>query len=301
MWLSGQLPYEQCRATFERIGHRIIPTTSIWRQSQAYGERMQAVACEEQQRLSVERTTLPDEDEPTRKSVGMDGGMVHIRQEGWKEIKVGSVCDIAQRAVYDPSIQEITDVTYGINTAYTAVLGAVEQFKPAMWALAVAQGVPIAADTCVSADGAAWIWNLAADRFPMSIEIVDWYHAVRRLNDASQALYPDAPDRATRWFKNRKHDLFQGHVWKIIEPLQAAGLSEHYTYFLTHQRRMHYHEFRENAYLIGSGTTESGVKQFKARLTASGMRWSRPGAQRMIAIRSAVLGQSFDTIWQSVA
>jgi hypothetical protein len=29
------------------------------------------------------------------------------------------------------------------------------------------------------------------------------------------------------------------------------------------------------------------------------MRWSRPGAQRMFAIRSAVLNRSFDQLWQA--
>lgn len=52
---------------------------------------------------------------------------------------------------------------------------------------------------------------------------------------------------------------------------------------------------------IGSGAEESSVKQFKARLPGAGMRWSRPGAERMLIIRAAVLPGDFDTLWQHAA
>jgi hypothetical protein len=42
---------------------------------------------------------------------------------------------------------------------------------------------------------------------------------------------------------------------------------------------------------------ESGVKQFKQRLTAPGMRWKIDNAQRMLVIRAAVLGKDFDSLW----
>ena len=76
--------------------------------------------------------------------------------------------------------------------------------------------------------------------------------------------------------------------------LNQAGLSEFAHYFETHQARMRYLDFQEAGLPIGSGSVESEVKQFKHRLTAPGMRWSRPGVERMIPIRPAVLDGSFD-------
>jgi len=64
---------------------------------------------------------------------------------------------------------------------------------------------------------------------------------------------------------------------------------------------MHYLDFQEAGFPIGSGSVESEVKQFKQRLTAPGMHWSRPGAQRMIPIRAAVLDGSFDVRWSQAA
>ncbi len=67
----------------------------------------------------------------------------------------------------------------------------------------------------------------------------------------------------------------------------------------THQRRMQYQRFREDGCLLGSGMVECGGKQFKARFCGPGMRWNRTGLERLIPIRAAVLGESFDSMWQA--
>ena len=149
----------------------------------------------------------------------------------------------------------------------------------------------------MTADGAEWIWNLAADLFPDSTQIVDWYHATQHLAQAAHALFPEDETRAGEWYRHLQTPLFQGEIWKITRPLQQAGLADHARYFEHHQRRMQYQEFREEGWLIGSGPVESEVKQYKARLTGPGMRWARPNAERMLVIRSAVLGSDFDTLW----
>ncbi len=84
VWLSGLLPYEQASAVFERIGHRLIPGVSLWRQARRYGARLEAEGQAQQEAVSVERVVLPDRRrvEVGVKGVGMDGGMVHIRGEG---------------------------------------------------------------------------------------------------------------------------------------------------------------------------------------------------------------------------
>ncbi len=71
--------------------------------------------------------------------------------------------------------------------------------------------------------------------------------------------------------------------------------------FETHQARLRSLDFQEAGLPIGSGSVESEVKQFKQRLTAPGMHWSRPGAERMIPIRAAVLDGSFDQRWDQAA
>lgn len=62
---------------------------------------------------------------------------------------------------------------------------------------------------------------------------------------------------------------------------------------------MQYQEFWEQGYPMGSGAIESGVKRSRQRFCGSGMRWSHPGAERMTVIRSAVLSDDFDHLWEA--
>ena len=299
VWLSAMLPYEQASQVFERIGYRSIPASSIWRQNQAHGERMRVYLKREEGRVKPERVVLPPpgKDHQQVKGISMDGGMVNIREEGWKEMKVGAIFDVERRLERDPITQEGVLEGHGVNVGYAAELGTPEDFGPALWRLAVEREVPQAARSSVTADGAQWIWNLTGDYFPDSEQIVDWYHACEHLAGASAALYPDEPQRAQGWFKARRANLFLGEVQVITGLLDQAGLSDQSRYFHNHQRRMRYQEYREDGYPIGSGTVESGIKQFKCRLTGPGMRWSRESAERMLVVRGAAMGGNFDELW----
>jgi hypothetical protein len=304
VWLSGVVnSYRQAEEVFARIGHQQVPRMSVWRQAQAHGERMKAYLAHQQELVRPERVVLPPPglDHEQRQGISMDGGMVNIRDEGWKEFKVGAVYDVEQRPAPDPVTDELVEQAHGVNIAYRAVLGSVEHFAPALWVEAVKHAVPQAADSSVTADGAEWIWNLTADYFPDSIQIVDWYHACQHLAGAAATLYPDDPQAAQHWYKHKRDALFKGNIHLITGPLDAAGLEDHSRYFHTHQRRMQYQAFREEGYPIGSGTVESGIKQIKSRLTGPGMRWSRSGAEHMLVIRSAVMGETFDALWAAAA
>ena len=116
---------------------------------------------------------------------------------------------------------------------------------------------------------------------------------------AARALYPDDDTQAQRWFRKRCRDLYKGEIHKITLRLDTAGLTKQSRYFHTYWRKMQYQTFLEEGYPVGSGTVESGVKQFKHRLTGPGMRWSRPGAQRMLVIRGAVMARNFDALWDA--
>jgi hypothetical protein len=304
VWLSGLVPsYAAAAEVYQRVSGQLIPRVSLWRQTQQQGKRLKAYVQRQQEHVRPERVGLPltPHAQPQRKGVSMDGGMVHIRGEGWKEFKVGTVFDIQRRWEREPQTGELAERPHAAQIASTATLGSVNAFAPALWALAVERGIPQADHTSVTADGAAWIWNLVADYFPDSLQIVDCYHASQHLALAASALFPDDPARHQRWYNQRLDLLFQGAAPLIATELQAAGLPEHALYFHTHQRRMQYQEFRELGYPIGSGTTESAVKQFKMRLTGPGMQWNAANLDTMLVIRGAVLADTFDALWDAAA
>ena len=290
VWLSSLLPYQQAEQVLARIGGYVIPSTTLWEHSQQVGQRW--LDEQQQQAVGVERTRWHSRcyQAQVRQSVSMDGGRVHVRGEGWKELKVG----VIGRLLPPWQLSE-NDTARSHDLHYTAQLGGVEAFSSALWQLAVQQQVPYAGQVVVTADGAAWIWRLAADLFPCSTQIVDWYHAVQQLSALAQARFPDAPQQAHAWGQHLQQSLWQGQCWHIIDQARTAGLST--GYFEEHQRRMDYPAFRAQGYPIGSGTTESGVKQYKQRLCAAGMRWSRTGVERMVVLRSAVMEGAFDQRW----
>lgn len=305
VWLSGLLPFEQCAAVFEEIGERLIPASSIWRQTARHGERLQRHVESQRQQVSVERVVLPDVqyDHDRRKAVSIDGGMMNIRGEGWRELKVGAIFDVETRLERNPQTQELDEMAHGVNVHYTAVLGTKDMFTPALWALAVAHHLPTAKERAALGDGSAWVWNVAEDVCPDGRQIVDWFHAVQHLTDAATALYPDPKDdpKRQRWLNTCKEHLYMGRIPIIIATLHKQDRADLALYFENHQRRMQYLEFREEGFPIGSGTVESGVKQFKQRLTGPGMRWNPDNADRMLIIRAAVLGLDFAALWADAA
>ena len=299
VWLSTQVAYETASAIFKYIGQRHIPSVSIWRQTRKHGQRIEQAAQQAARRSPVERTVIPAQRDPQqhRKGISLDGGMVNIRGEGWKEYKVGTIFEVEQHWERDPKTCELVQMPHSVGMVYAAVLGSSSEFAPAIWQMAVEQHIPQTDDTSVTADGAEWIWNLTMDLFPDSLQIVDWFHASHHLSQASSALFPADPDHAQRWYQHRLNDLFQGRAASIALELECADIPQHAHYFRTHHRRMQYQEFREDGYPIGSGTVESAVKQFKSRLTGAGMPWSRPAARQMLLLRAAALDLSFDTRW----
>ena len=252
---------------------------------------LEYVACQREQ-VSVERIQLLDakHDHNQRKGVSMDGGMVNIRDEGWRELKVGTIFDVDLRLERNPQTGELDEMAQGVNVHYTAILGTKDEFKPALWALVVQHELPTARHRSVVADGALWIWDVAEAVCPDGQQVVDWYHAVEHLHKAALALYPDDQDihNRKRWFKSHKNNLYLGNIDTIVSVLHKRNVAQFATYFERHKRRMQYLEFREEGLPIGSGTVESGVKQFKQRLSATGMRWHLDNANRMLIIRSAI-------------
>jgi hypothetical protein len=299
VWVSGLLPYQQAEQVFERIAHRVIRHSTIWRQTDVAGERMKRQLEQRQAQVVPHRLALTGADHHQQKGVSMDGWKLHIRDEGWKECKAGTVYDVVHCRVLDAHTGEMEEQACATHIGYTAVVGEVGQFAPALWALAVACQVPQASRSSITADGAEWIWNLASQYFPDSVQIVDWYHADEHLAKAAQAMYAGDEARAGQWRKTRQTSLYTGQAWKISQELQDVGLPDHAHYFEQHKRRMQYQTFQEEGYPIGSGTVESACKQYKVRFSGPGMRWSRSGAERLLVIRSAILSDQFDQLWRA--
>jgi hypothetical protein len=315
VWLSGVADsFAEAERTFERIGHISISESSIWRRKEKWGEQYKTVAEEEQEQANIPAGAHAFRERVLgsgkRIGVSMDGTMVYIRDEGWKELKVGCTFDIEVFPTWDKETQEWEELAHAVNNRYVAHLGGPEVLGEKLWADAKRRGWEGAKDKQAIADGAPWIWNIVQDYFYDARQGIDWYHALEHLADVATVLHGEETPAANRWYKAAQKALYQGHAQQIAQmlckvatayPQQAAKrLRKEAAYLDKHKRRMQYMELREDGFVIGSGMVESGGKQFKSRFCGSGMRWSREGIERLIPIRAAIMGRCFDPTWQAV-
>ncbi len=314
VWLSGVVDsFEAAETIFARIGHVSMSDSTVWRQVEKWGAEFLKLDQHRQEQAKAIPirgvVTAGQLKRAGKMGVAMDGAMVHILEEGWKELKVGCLFEIQQRPVFDKETKEWLDMGHAVNNSYVAHLGGPELFGNLMWAEAQGRGWESVFDTQTIGDGARWIWNLTNEHFYDSQQTVDWYHATDHLHDAAQLYHPDNEAMAQRWYNSAETLLFQGHADQIASMLdqkasgksqRAKSLRSEAGYFENNKRRMQYLELREEGYPIGSGMVESGAKQFKARFSGPGMRWSREGIERLLPIRAAIMGNQFDLLWSSI-
>ncbi len=312
VWLLGQVTGAAAETILREIGGIAISDSSLWRRQAKWGERIKA-----QELLQSAQASQP----PARSEIqrgecrtsadmgaAMDGAMLNVRAEGWKELKVGSVFDLEVHPEPQPDSGDVEDRAHAVHPSYVAHLGGPEKFGQLLWREAQRRRWNQARDHQVLGDGANWIWNLAGEHFGDSRQVVDWYHAKEHLYRAGHLAFGEGSAEAIRWAKRLETPLYQGHAWKVALtlrelvaefPQSGKELRSEAGYFESNQRRMQYLEMREEGFLIGSGVAESGCKQFRARFCGAGMRWSRAGAERLIPVRAAILSNRFDQVWSA--
>jgi hypothetical protein len=221
VWLSGLVTFAEATTILATIGEIPISTSSIWRRVAVWGLQCQALEATQRAASAAVPTReelnqiVPPEGQDL--GVAMDGGMVHIREEGWKELKVGCVFAIRQQPTWDKHTGEIVDLAHAVANTYVAHLGDL------LWAEARQRRWMQARDTIVLGDGAAWIWNLAADKFFTSRQVVDWYHAKLHLTQAATALHGEGTAAAQRWLRDQETPLLQGHAERLARTLRQLA------------------------------------------------------------------------------
>ncbi len=313
VWLSGKFSYGDAIAVLEEEGEILLSKSTAWQLTQRWGERIGAeVAAEEAQVKAHARAwSTPQGQLPAGKQgVAIDGAMLYLRGEGWKEFKAGCVFAVENETRRDKRTGDYAEFGHAVHLSYVGSLAPAAAFGWEIWTEAQRRGWHQAAEHQVLGDGARWIWNIRDEHFPESESLVDWYHATAHLGTAKQLCYPENTASATRWYNALELALFQGHAARVAQELTqatptpqteetTAALHKAAQYFSNNQRRMHYQDLRDQGWPIGSGMVESAAKQFKHRFTGPGMRWSRQGAENLFPVRAAVMTNKarFDDLW----
>jgi hypothetical protein len=314
--LSACLPYEQAEELLRELSGLNVSDSTIWHITQAAGERLEqhwqgAVQAHFEVNGTNTKPKLGSDPPPfaergARQGVGMDGVMIHIRGEGYKETKLGCLFEIEQ--VLN---KEGESGAGAVGQSYNFYLGEPEEFGRRLWLEAQGRNWELAQAREVVGDGARWVWNLGAEHFGGAVEVVDWYHAKQHLWQAAKLLHGEGSLKATNFVAMYEDLLYQGEVERVASGIElnlkelkqpvseekAELIEREANYFRTNRTRMAYKQCREAGFVIGSGMVESGCKLFKQRFGGSGMRWSRGGATNLMPLRAAVMSHSFDQLW----
>jgi hypothetical protein len=192
------------------------------------------------------------------------------------------------------------------STTYVGGFETAEDFGLRVRREALRRGSGRAGKMVFIADGAEWAWNLKANNFRDAVEILDLYHALERLHELCQGLFPaaEAEARTTAWFEQLKNNEVALVIAAARQQLAELGpqpddkRTGQIAYFERHQHRMQYKTYRDAGWYYGSGVIEAGCKAvIGQRLKNSGMFWTEVGATNILNLRCALSGNRWDECW----
>jgi uncharacterized protein UPF0236 len=292
--LGALLPFAQAAGTLaDTTGIRLSPST-IRVVSEAVGARREAELRQQVARAWQDGVPAVVGPAPERLYVAMDGVRILATDGSRTEAKVGVVVPEARL----PDGRERRDMA-----RYVVSFDEATAFGQRLALEAQRRGVETAATVIVLGDGAAWIWNLAAEHFPTATCIVDWYHASERIWELGRALYGEGTSKTARWVARQLTHLAAGRVRRLVtawQRLVCSGMTaqvrdEQVTYFTNQASRMAYDQYRARGLDIGSGMVESACKALIAmREKGPGMRWQPAGAQAVANIRVLLFNDEWD-------
>ncbi len=193
------------------------------------------------------------------------------------------------------------------STTYVSSFQAIDEFGPGLRREAIRRGLGNAGKVVLLIDGAVGLENMGRQCFKDSVQIVDFYHALEHAAKVLAALigktHPDYKKRLRRWAKRLLKDKVEALIEQTRQECagqsQAAAVEDALGYFVRNVSRMQYGTFRAAGYFIGSGVVEAGCKTvIGGRCKQSGMFWSEPGAENILALRCIHSSRRLEDFWK---
>src|SRR5580704_1526090 len=183
-----------------------------------------------------------------------------------------------------------------LSRGYAMTRGGTEALKEQLWAEAMRHGLGRANEVLIVADGAAWIWNLAGDRFAGARQRVDFYHVSQHLWAVAHALYPDDEAAAKAWVQPMLDKLTADASCQVITDLEQLRerlegpareqVEKEVNYLQTHRDRLDYGTARQRGEPLGSGAMESTCRQYQTRFKRTGQFWSQTGDEALMCLET---------------
>jgi len=196
---------------------------------------------------------------------------------------------------------------------YVATRGGLEALTRQLHYEALQRGLGQAQQVLVIADGAVWIWNLAAERFPNARQRLDLWHADQHLWEVAHDLYGRDTPEARQWVAPLLQALRNDQPCQIIQTLEELqprlnqALQEkvrtQIEYWNNNQNRLHYRaimaarkavekgtatpeQIQRANEPLGSGAIEATCRQYQCRFKRTGQFWTTAGDEALMCLET---------------
>lgn len=136
----------------------------------------------------------------------MDGGMILTRPAQWREMKVGRIVKVSD-------IEVLTEKRKQVNhSLYLAHLGDCDTFFEKF-----ARQTDRLTNKVFLADGAQWIWDKITQRYPKSVQILDFYHCWEKFCGFATLYFAD-PLQRLAWLDSQRGHLLADNLGAVVAP-----------------------------------------------------------------------------------
>jgi hypothetical protein len=250
--------------------------------------------------------SIPEIDVPINTiSIGMDGAMMLIREDGYRQAMVGTIALYDKDGERQHSLYVGATPEYGKEKFLTRMEQEIKNVKK-LYPKATYVGI---------ADGAKDNWSFLEKQ--TSIQITDFYHATEYLTGASEVMFSENEEKDRKeWLQEHCHELkhtknavvAQLNEFKEFKKKNKLSTEDEeeidaaISYFTNQGPRMAYADFRSENLPIGSGVTEAACKTIiKQRLCRSGMKWKDRGASIVLSLRCLDKSNRWDQFWDKIS
>jgi hypothetical protein len=290
---------------------------SLRRITEGWGEAMEEKRRAEAQRVYDAEVPQPASrivtvSKPIRSQVNIstDGGMVLLREESWKEVKMSVVSEVTSKAAVSTKAETTPEIRILLQDhSYQAGLWNADEMGQHQYLEGTRRQVEGCRRFTSVNDGAPWIDRITTSNYPKAVQIIDWGHAEERLWKVAKAAFGEGTLPSQQWAEKQIDLLWHGRVTEVIQALHQLDweqiscledIRQSPAYFESRQSKMDYVYFRQAGFPIGSGTVESGINTVvHHRMKRQGRGWKRKNAQAMLAALSEFHSGRFHMAWNT--
>ena len=306
--VASKMPVSEASAVLERLTGVKLPPATLAREARRQGQRAERKRQELDQALNRGQggdQCGPAAENPFTLIIEIDAWNIRerddwgqsqqqraegIEPERWHWVYGGTCFRLDQRRQTDTGRSII------LSRGTVMTRGGVDALREQLFAECLRQGLGQAAEVVVIADGALWIWNLAADRFAQATQRLDYYHASQHLWAVAYALHPEDKLAARRWIQPLLKQLKAGRALRVIAELAQVTkrlrakrrkvAQTQLEYFRTHRDRLDYQVAKQRGQPLGSGAIESTCRQYQCRFKRPGQFWTQPGDEALMCLET---------------